>query len=184
MNSLTLKEKGFVEFHPIKELSFSVIPLDKPVVLALADKSLAGKPTSDILFIGKTKKPAKRIFAGYFAGYGGKTTKRINAKLVKDGYMEKIVVSWMLSDDAKAAQEKLLEDFKKEHGVYPEWNTLAKKNEKDAKTKKVEKAPSKKPVKPIKPSSSVKLSSSEKPEKPSSSTVKPVTSPEKPSSSA
>jgi hypothetical protein len=150
MNSLTLKEKGFVEFHSIKDLSFSVIPLDKPVVLALADKSLSGKPTSDILFIGKTKKPAKRIFAGYFAGYGGKTTKRINAKLVRDGYLEKIVVSWLISDDAKVVQEKLLEDFKKEHGQYPEWNTVAKKAEKDSKPKKV--VPSKKPNKAAKPS--------------------------------
>ena len=122
MNSLNLKERGFVEFHPIKELSFSIIPLDKPVVFALADTSLSGKPTSDIVFIGKTKKPAKRIFAGYFAGYGGKTTRRINTKLVKDGYMEKIAVSWMLSDDAKATQKKLLEEFKKEHGQYPLWN--------------------------------------------------------------
>jgi hypothetical protein len=155
MNSLTLKEKGFVEFHPIKELSFSLIPLDKPVVLALVDKSLVGKPTSDILFIGKTKKPAKRIFAGYFAGYGGKTTKRINAKLVKDGYMEKTMVSWMLSDDAKTAQEKLLEDYKKEHGQYPQWNTLAKKTEKDSKTQKTAKVPAKKPLKTAKPASPV-----------------------------
>jgi hypothetical protein len=156
MNSLMLKEKGFVEFHPIKELSFSLIPLDKPVVLALVDKSQVGKPTSDILFIGKTKKPAKRIFAGYFAGYGGKTTKRINAKLVKDGYMEKIEVSWMISDDAKAIQEQLLEDFKKEHGQYPDWNTVAKKPEKEPKSNKAAKtpAPIKKQIKPVKPSSS------------------------------
>jgi hypothetical protein len=153
MNSLTLKEKGFVEFHPIKELSFSLIPLDKPVVLALVDKSLSGKPSSDILFIGKTKKPAKRIFAGYFAGYGGKTTKRINAKLVKDGYMEKTMVSWMLSDDAKTAQETLLEDFKKEHGQYPQWNTLSKKPEKDSKPKKPVQAAVKKKIKAAKPSS-------------------------------
>jgi len=155
MNSLTLKEKGFVEFHPIKELSFSLIPLDKPVVFALADKSQSDNPASDILFIGKTKKPAKRIFAGYFAGYGGKTTKRINAKLVKDGYMEKIEVSWMISDDAKNAQAKLLEDFKKEHGMYPEWNTLSKKPEKESKIKKPVKAPLKKqPVKTPKSSAS------------------------------
>jgi hypothetical protein len=155
MNALTLKEKGFVEFQPIKELSFSLIPLDKPIVFALADKSLS-EPASDILFIGKTKKPAKRIFAGYFAGYGGKTTKRINAKLVKDGYMEKIMVSWMISDDAKNAQAKLLEDFKKEHGDYPEWNTLSKKPEKESKVKKPVKAQSKKqPVKAPKPSASV-----------------------------
>lgn len=136
MNSLTLKEKGFMEFHPIKDLSFSAVPLDKPVVLALADMSLSGKPTSDILFIGRTKKLAKRIFAGYFAGCGGKTTRRINAKLIKDGYMEKVAVSWMPNDDAKAAQRKLLDEFKEEHGQYPQWNPGAQKTAKQPKLKK------------------------------------------------
>ncbi len=136
MNSLTLKEKGFAEFLPIKELSFAVIPLNKPVVLALADNTLTGKPTSDILYLGKTKKPAKRILAGYLAGYGGKATKKINAKLFKDGYMDKISVSWMPCEDAKAAQEELLEEFKKEHGEYPEWNSSGKKTEETQPPKK------------------------------------------------
>ena len=37
-------------------------------------------------------------------------------KLLDEGYIEKVVVSWMLTDDPKAAQQELLESFKKEHG--------------------------------------------------------------------
>ncbi len=147
MNSSTLRDKGFVEFVPIKQLSFSAIPLDKLVVLALADSSSTEKSTSDLLFIGKSKKPAKRIFAGYFAGYGGKTSKKINSKLFKDGYLEKVSVSWMLSDDPKAAQKQLLEEFKKEHGQFPEWNSPSKKAEKPTVVKKKMQAhPTKKPA--------------------------------------
>jgi hypothetical protein len=151
MNSSTLRDKGFVEFIPIKQLSFSAIPLDKLVVLALADSSSAEKSTSDILFIGKSKKPAKRIFAGYFAGYGGKTSKKINSKLFKDGYLENVSVSWMLSDDPKAAQKQLLEEFKKEQGQYPEWNSPCKKAEKQVLVKKkIQAHSSKKPTKTAK----------------------------------
>jgi hypothetical protein len=75
MNSLTLKENGFVEFVPLKGLSFSSLPFDKSSVFVLADCTLTGKPTSDILYIGKSKKPTKRVFGGYLAGYGGKTTR-------------------------------------------------------------------------------------------------------------
>ncbi len=151
MNSSSLKEKGFTEFVPIKQLSFTAVPLDKPVVLAIAENSPSGKPESDIIFIGKSKKPAKRIFAGYFAGYGGKTSTKINSKLFKDGYMEKVSVSWMLSDDPKTAQEQLLEEFKKEHGQYPEWNSNSKKAENPRVEKKKMRAhPSNKPAKATK----------------------------------
>ncbi|HKM60162.1 MAG TPA: GIY-YIG nuclease family protein [Candidatus Bathyarchaeia archaeon] len=127
MNSLTLKEKGFSESVSLKNLPFSSLPLNKGTVLILADCTLTGKPVSDILYIGKTKKPNKRIFGGYLAGYGGKITRKINAMLLDDGYMEKVEVSWMLTEDPKAAQEELLESFKKEHGKYPAWNNPAKK---------------------------------------------------------
>ena len=152
MNSSTLRDKGFVEFVPIKQLSFSAIPLDKLVVLVLSDISSTEKSTSDILFIGKSKKPAKRIFAGYFAGYGGKTSKKINSKLFKEGYLEKVSVSWMLSDDPKEAQKQLLEEFKREHGQYPEWNSSSKKVEKPSKIvkKKTQVHPSKMSPKPAK----------------------------------
>ena len=58
MNSLTLKEKGFSGFIPLQGLTFSSLPLNKSAVIVLADTTLARKPTSDLLYIGKTKKPA------------------------------------------------------------------------------------------------------------------------------
>jgi hypothetical protein len=123
MNSLSLKESGFVAFVPIKDLSISVLPNDKSCVLILADSTtITGKPTSDILYIGKSKKPSKRVFGGYLSGYGGKTTRKINSMLLNDGYLEKVTISWMISEDPKLSQQELLAKFKKEHGEYPAWN--------------------------------------------------------------
>jgi hypothetical protein len=122
MNSLTLKEKGISEFISLKELTFAIVPCNKACVIVLTDKTLAGKTTSDILYIGRSKKPSKRIFGGYLSGYGGKTTKKINSKLFDEGYLEKILVGWVISTDPKAAQKELMEAFKKEHGTYPVWN--------------------------------------------------------------
>ena len=126
MNSLTLKDNGFADFVTLKVLSFSALPSDKNIVLVLADCTTSGKPASDILYIGKTKKPLKRVLGGYLAGYGGKTTRKINSLLLNDGYLEKIAISWMQSDTTKLEQQKLLESFKKEHGEYPVWNVSKK----------------------------------------------------------
>jgi hypothetical protein len=130
MNSSTLKEKGFAEFLPLKELSVSKLPNSKGTVLVIIDSTHSEKSTSDILYIGRAKKLSKRIFGGYLAGYGGKTTTKINAKLFDEGYIEKAAVSWISSDTPKAAQQELLESFKKEHGEYPQWNAPKKTNEK------------------------------------------------------
>lgn len=126
MNSLTLKEKGFAEFVPLKTITSSTMPKDKSIVLILVDYTLTEKPDSDILYIGKTKKPTKRVFGGYLAGYGGKTTRKINSMLLNEGYLEKVAISWMESDNPKLAQQELLESFRKEHGQYPVWNTSKK----------------------------------------------------------
>ena len=150
MNSLTLKENGFAEFLPLKDLPFSSLPYNKVTVLAIIDSTLSGKTTSDILYIGRSKKLTKRIFGGYLAGYGGKTTRKINSKLLDDGYLDKVSVGWMLSDDAKTLQQDLLENFKKEHGEYPVWNVSKKMPEKPqaAATKPVKARPTRKSSKP------------------------------------
>lgn len=126
MNSINLKEKGFADFIPLKQLTFTILPYNKGSVFVLADFTLTGKPTSDILYVGKSKKPTKRIFGGYLSGYGGKTTRKINSMLFNDGYLEKVAISWMLTDNPKLAQQELLESFKKEHGEYPAWNVSKK----------------------------------------------------------
>jgi hypothetical protein len=139
----------------LKGVPFSSLPHNKSGVLVLADITLVGKPNSDILYIGKSKKPAKRVFGGYLAGYGGKATRKINSKLFDDGYLEKVSISWMLSDDPKAAQQMLLENFKKEHGEYPAWNVTKKAAPKTPQPEpKAAKVPAaRKPVKPAKPAS-------------------------------
>ena len=143
MNSSSLKGQGFVEFVPIKGISYSTLPNDKNSVLILADSTLTGKPTSDILYIGKSKKPAKRVFGGYLSGYGGKTTRKINSMLLNDGFLEKVSISWMVSDNPKAAQQELLESFKKEHGEYPSWNVAKKTAQKSQVSPKTVKASAK-----------------------------------------
>jgi hypothetical protein len=126
MNSITLKEKGFSDFIPLKQLTFTSLPYNRPIVFVLADSTLTGKPSSDILYIGKSKKPTKRILGGFLSGYGGKTTRKINSMLLEDGYIEKIVISWMQSENTKLVQQELKDSFKKEHGEYPKWNVSKK----------------------------------------------------------
>jgi hypothetical protein len=150
MNSLTLKANGFAEFIPLKGLTFSVLPSNTGCVLVVADNTLSGKTISDILYIGKSKKPAKKILGGYLAGYGGKINRKINSKLIDDGYIEKVSISWMSSDNPKAVQQELLENFKKEHGEYPAWNASKKKTSKKPQpaTKAAKVKPVRKPAKP------------------------------------
>jgi hypothetical protein len=151
MNSLTLKKSGFAEFVPLKGLQFSTVPHEKASVLVLADTTVTGTSVSDILYIGRSKKPSKRVFGGYLGGYGRKATKKISSKLLNDGFIEKVAVSWMLNDNPKEAQQELLENFKKEHGEYPAWNASKKAtvNSQPATQKVVKARPaSKQPVKP------------------------------------
>jgi hypothetical protein len=147
MNSLTLKEQGFADPLPLKGLQFDSLPYNKNSVLVLSDCTLTGKPTSDILYIGKSKKPTKRIFGGYIAGYVGKTTRKIHSMLFNEGFIDKVAVSWMLNEDSKNTQKDLLENFKKEHGQYPTWNNNSKKP--IAKVEQATKAVKAKPVRKV-----------------------------------
>ncbi len=126
MNSKTLIETGFSEWFPLKTLAFSNLPPDKGAVIVIIDKELSGKPESDVLCIGRTKKPVKRILGGYLAGYGGKNTKRINRMLFDEGYIGKTAISWILTDKPRIMQEELLAKFKEDHGGLPIWNTKKK----------------------------------------------------------
>jgi hypothetical protein len=128
MNSKTLIETGFTEWFPLKTLTHSNLPSDKGSVIIIVDKELSGKTESDILYIGRTKKPVKRILGGYLAGYGGKNSKKINQMLFDEGYIEKAAIGWILTDKPRIMQEKLLAKFKEDHGELPIWNTKKKLN--------------------------------------------------------
>jgi len=126
MNSRTLKENGFVDFHPLRGLALHNMPGDEGHVFVLIDETLSEKPTSDILYIGRANKPIKKIFGGYIGGSGGRTIKRIHAALFNDTYIEKTSISWLASNNPKRTQGELLEKFKSIHGQYPPWNTPKK----------------------------------------------------------
>jgi len=162
MNSKTLVETGFSECTPLKNLSFSVLPQDKSSVIVIVDQELSGKPASDILYIGRAKKTAKKIMGGYLAGYGGKANKKINQMLFDDGYMEKVAISWTLTDKPKLMQKEMLAKFKEEHGNLPSWNSKKKQSAKTkatvaAKPKKTLSLKPKKAQQKVVASSTIKL---------------------------
>lgn len=126
MNSKTLTETGFSEWFPLKTLTHANLPADQGVVVVIVDKELFGKQESDILYIGRTKKPVKKIFGGFLGGYGGKTTKKINELLLDEGYMEKACIGWMKTDKPRIMQEELLMKYKEEYGDVPVWNAKKK----------------------------------------------------------
>jgi hypothetical protein len=126
MNSLTLKEIGFSDLLPLGALSFSNLPQNKSIVFAIVNTTLSRKPETDILYIGRAKKPARKLLGSLIAGYGGKVSKKINSKLFNDDYWEKAAVTWILSDDPRATQKELLNKFNEEQGGYPSWNVAKK----------------------------------------------------------
>ena len=134
MNSKTLIETGFVEWFPLKAITHSNLPADKGSVIIIVDNELSGKPESDILYIGRTKNPVKRILGGYLAGYGGKNSKKINQMLFEEGYIEKAAIGWILTEKPRIMQEELLAKFKADHGELPVWNTKKKLNVKPKRT--------------------------------------------------
>jgi len=149
MNSLKLKEIGFSDLVPLCSLSFSNLPQSKSIVFAVVDTTLSGKPETDILYVGRAKKPARKLLGSLIGGYGGKGGRKINAKLFNDGYLEKAAVCWILSDDPRATQKDLLSKFIEEHHGYPDWNVAKKlpvKPKAPAKKKKTTKPrPARKP---------------------------------------
>jgi hypothetical protein len=149
MNSKTLKENGFADFSALKQLSISNLPSNDGQVFVLIDNTLSEKLASDVLYIGRAKKPIKKIFGGYIGGFGGKTAKKIHNALFKDGYLEKTSISWMASEDPKATQKDLLEKFKNEHGGNPPWNSPAKEpNVAKPRAKSAKPAATRKPASP------------------------------------
>src|SRR5208283_4386229 len=126
MNSKTLIETGFSEWFPLKTLTHSNLPADKGSVIIIVNKELSGKPETDVLYIGRTKKPVKKILGGYLAGYGGKNSKKINQMLFDEGYIEKAAIGWILTEKPRIMQEELLARFKADHGELPIWNAKKK----------------------------------------------------------
>lgn len=121
-------ETGFIEWFPLKTLTHANLPADQGIVVVIVDTELSGKPESDVLYIGRTKKPVKKIFGGFLGGYGGKNTKKINQMLFDEGYIEKASIGWVKTDKPRIMQEELLVKYKAEHNDVPAWNAKKKLN--------------------------------------------------------
>lgn len=126
MNSSTLKEMGFSDLSPLSHLSFSDLPQNNGIVFAIINTALTGKPGTDIVYLGRAKKPARKLLGSVIAGYGGKNSRKINAKLFNDGSFEKAAVTWIVSDDPKTTQKDFLSKFVEEQGDSPVWNVAKK----------------------------------------------------------
>ena len=134
MNSLTLKESGFSQPCQFKTISFANLPSTSGSVFAIIDTSITGKEATDILYIGRSKRLARRILGGYLAGFGGKNTQKISAALLNDGYIEKTAISWMSCEKPRSMQKELLDKYEQAHGKAPLWNASKKKLEQTKKT--------------------------------------------------
>jgi len=150
MNSLALKEIGFCDLLQLSHLAFSNLPQNNGIVFALVDTTLSGGPQTDILYLGRANKPAKKLLGGLIAGYGGKTVKRINSKIFNEANLEKTSITWIISDNPRATKKELLSKFDGKQEGYPAWNAQKKlpAKPKTSKTKKktARPRPARKPV--------------------------------------
>jgi hypothetical protein len=126
MNSSTLKAMGFSDLFSLSDLSFSDLPQNTGIVFAIVNTALTGKSGTDILYLGRAKKPTRKLLGSVIAGYGGKSNRKIHAKLFDDGSFEKSAVTWIVSDDPKKNQNDLLGKFVEEQGASPIWNVTQK----------------------------------------------------------
>jgi hypothetical protein len=126
MNSSTLKAMGFSDLFSLSDISFSDLPQNTGIVFAIVNTSLIGKSGTDIVYIGRAKKPVRKLLGSIIAGYGGKSSRKINAKLFNDGSFEKSAVTWIVSDDPKTTQNDFLSKFIEEQGDSPIWNVIKK----------------------------------------------------------
>jgi len=145
MENEKLTDLGFKKWHKMGRLSASDLKGAGEIVFVLR-QSGRGRSTPEVLFIGRSKRPMKKILGGIITGSGGKGATKIHKALMKDNAIESTSISWKASKDSKAEQKKLLSEFKSEHGSLPNWNGGGKqklgrtKTPKPAKTQKARKA--------------------------------------------
>jgi hypothetical protein len=114
---------GFSSWKQFSKLKEGDIPEEPGVYVLRLDKTfgrLVGE--SDILYMGSTENLRKRLWGNYIKGRGGKTTKRIHYYLISLGYLDRVEVSWVKSGDYKSLEEKLREEYEKDHHELPPWN--------------------------------------------------------------
>lgn len=123
MMSGDLISHGFSSWKRLSKLTRRELPEESGVYVFRLDKTfgrLVGE--SDVLYIGSTKNLRNRLWRNYIKGRGGKTTKRIHYYLMKLRYLDRVEVSWVKLGDYESLEEKLREEYEKDHHELPPWN--------------------------------------------------------------
>jgi len=122
MNSNELIKIGFKNWYYFHELDEYELNNKYGVYVIKLNKTfgrLQGK--SDILYIGHTTDFGVRFFKNYLNGTGGETTQRIHRYLIDKKYIDKIMISWIATQNFDLEKE-LREKYEKMHHEFPPWN--------------------------------------------------------------
>ena len=123
MNSKELEKYGFREWINFSDVSKSKIPESPGVyILRLYKQFRRLNGYSDILYIGSTANLRRRIYRNYIKSQGGLTTQRIHRYLFSKGYLDKVEISWIISEKYKETETLLLKNYEDEHHELPPWN--------------------------------------------------------------
>jgi hypothetical protein len=148
MKTDKLTDLGFTKWYPLAEISASEFKDAGEVVFVLRHKGTGQRAVPEVRYVGRAKRPLRKILGGLVGGYGGKTTAGINKKLMTRNTIRRINISWKASKDSKTEQSKILEEYKALNGDIPLWN---RKKEKPKAPPKKKETKQKKPAKPAKP---------------------------------
>jgi hypothetical protein len=173
MKTEKLTDLGFTKWHPLAEISASDFGGAGEVVFVLRYKGTGKRALPEVRYVGRSKRPMRKILGGLVGGYGGKTTTGLNKKLMTRNTISRINISWKASKDSKVEQKKILEEFRALNGDVPLWNRGKVKPKAAPKTKDP------KQVKPAKPAKKVKPAKPAKSDKPAKTQAKSTTKPVK-----
>jgi hypothetical protein len=147
MKTDKLTDLGFTKWHPLTEISASEFKNAGEVVFVLRYKGTGQRDVPEVRYIGRAKRPLRKILGGLVGGYGGKTTKGLNKKLMTRNTISRINISWKTSRDSKSEQNEILDEYKTINGDVPLWN---RKNVKPKVAPKTKESKQPKPAKPNK----------------------------------
>ena len=139
MEAENFADLGFKKWHKVSTLSASDLKGAGEIVFVLRQSS-RGRKTPEVRFIGRSKRPVKKILGGIISGSGGKAAIKIHRALMKGNAIDSTSISWKASKDSKAEQRKLLSEYKSKHGSLPSWNGGGKQKPGKAKPPKTTKA--------------------------------------------
>lgn len=127
MNSKDLRERGFTEPILFVKGEHSTAPAETGVYIIMLQDRETDYPMgkSDIVKIGKSefKQGIRRRWYNY---YNPGPTQHTNIRLKPKFEKQPHTIAWLLlpKGDAKRMEDRLLLEFKREHGQFPAYNLI------------------------------------------------------------